>query len=106
MFDLVKKPTYKKAWEGMFRHEKGVPVWLVRVEGPATPVEQVKANGVTYQHTSVCKAHDCASNMFHVIFSADGRKAWGLLLVNETNERFFGAPDARMQVLLRNVLQQ
>ena len=101
LFDLIKRPVYNKAWLAMFRNEKDAPQWLVNVEGPATPVERVNSKGIAYQLSSVCKPHDCGDNIFHVIFSSDGRKAWGLLLVNENNERFFGSPDADLKALLR-----
>ena len=106
LFDIIKRPAYKKAWLAMFRNERGVPQWLVRVEGPSTPMEQATMNGVAYQKGFVCKPHDCGDNSFHVIFSADGTKAWGLLLVNEVQERFFGSPGTDMMALLRQSSHQ
>ncbi len=105
LFDLLRKPSYLKSWNELFKGEKDVDSWLARYaetnDGPATPRRLVQSGGITYEVTDVCKTHDCGNNIFFVVFAPNGSKAWGLLLKNKTDERFFGKPDETKKQLLR-----
>ena len=54
---------------------------------------------------SVCKTHDCANNSFIVLFTPNGKKAWGLLLKEQKYERFFGSPNDEIQNALREAVK-
>ena len=108
LFDLLAEPAYAKSWNALFLGESNVEPWLTGYSrtknGPATPGKIVMLENARYQINSVCKTHSCSSNTFYVLFSANGQRAWGLLLTEDRdggrNERFFGNPDeARKQVL-------
>lgn len=49
----------------------------------------------------MCKPRDCEDNQIFVMFSADGNRAWGLLLKDQKIERFFGNPDEEKKIALR-----
>ena len=98
--DTLKKPAYCASWDALFRG-KQVDSWLARYsrtkDGPAAPSKTVIVRGVAYQANFVCKTHDCGDNNFIVLFAPSGQKAWGLLLTQNTKQRFFGNPDPEMQ---------
>ena len=102
LFDSLKKPAYRASWNAMFKGEKNVPAWLANFaktyNGPTSPCKPLNIDGVEYKVHSVCKAHDCAANMFIVFFAPEGRKAWGVLFTS--SQRFFGHPDQKMKSAL------
>lgn len=110
LFELLGKPAYSKSWNTLFAGERDVDRWLARYaktkNGPATPGKSVQLGGTTYQINMVCKTHECGSNQFFVLFSPDGRKAWGLLLKDGNTERFFGQPDDEKKAALRAEAQE
>lgn len=105
LFDILSKPAYHKSWSTMIRGERNVDTWLAKYaktkDGPATPGETIKLGSNSYQLNTVCKTHDCGNNKFYVLFAPNGTKAWGLLLKNETDERFYGNPDNEKKTVLR-----
>jgi hypothetical protein len=110
LFDLLSKPSYQKSWNELFKGEKNVDGWLAKYaktkDGPATPRRFVQSDGITYEVSTVCKTHDCGNNIFFVLFAPNGSKAWGLLLKNRTDERFFGNPDENNKQLLRAAAEE
>lgn len=105
LFDVLDKPRYKKSWDALLGEEKHLAPWLARYaktrNGPTTPGTTITLGGARYQVHAVCKAHDCGDNMFHVLFAPGGARAWGLLLKDEKDERFFGNPDEEKKNALR-----
>lgn len=106
LFDVLKKPTYKTTWDRLIAGEKNVPDWLRRYgdsrNGVASPMESATLSNGLHQSYSVCKAHDCPSSSFIVLFAPDGKKAWGLLFTARTDIRFFGNPDDEKKGYLRD----
>jgi len=105
LFDLLKKPSYRKSWNELFKGEKNIDRWLAAYaktkDGPATPRRFIPSDGIMYETSTVCKTHDCGRNIFFVIFAPDGSRAWGLLFKNNTYERFFGNPTENQKQILR-----
>jgi hypothetical protein len=105
LFDLLAEPEYYKSWNTLIRGEKNVDTWLAKYaktkNGPATPGETIKLGSGSYQLNTVCKTHDCGNNIFYVLFAPNGTTAWGLLLKDGTDERFFGNPDEERKTALR-----
>ena len=102
---VLKKPAYNQSWKTLMASKKSVDSWLKdyarTYNGPTSPGVTVQLSDGAYQIYNVCKTHDCGSNMFFVLFSAGGSKAWGLLLRNETEEIVFGQPDEEKLKALR-----
>lgn len=105
LFDALARPAYNKAWNALFLGEKNVDDWLAQYaktkNGPAGRGKTVRLGDARYQINSVCKTHDCGDNRFFVLFSANGARAWGFLLKNMKDERFFGNPDEEKKKVLR-----
>ena len=108
LFDLLKRSAHKTAWNAMLASGGKIPDW-VRIfgdggNGVASPSGLIAVGGQTYQIANVCKAHDCAGNEVHVLFSFGAAKAWGLLLETGKPQRFLGGPNAAQQQALREDL--
>ena len=103
LFDTIKKRAYRASWDALLKGQRVDP-WLATFaktkNGVCHPSKTVTLRGVGYQANFVCKPHDCGDNQFLVLFAPRGRKAWGLLLTDETKQRFFGKPDAEMRAAL------
>ena len=99
--ELTTQAPYKKAYQAMLAY----PQWVTTGQGTATPVEKVVMDGKTYTVGQMCKPHDCAANQLNVVFSPDGKQAWGLLSVRAENaeefdQQFLGMPDETIKKLL------
>ena len=107
LFDLLAKPTYHKSWNALFLGETNVDYWIAQYSktknGPAGPGKKVNLGNIEYQINNVCKTHDCGDNQLYVLFAPNGAKAWGFLLKNGEQERFFGNPDDEKKKALRSV---
>jgi hypothetical protein len=104
LFDLLKQQPYLESWNAMLSHERVEP-WLSRYakskDGPASPSKSINLDGEAYLLTNVCKTHDCGDNMFYVVFAPHGTHAWGLLLTNQSNEKWVGNPSGRIRDVLK-----
>jgi hypothetical protein len=107
LFDLLKQPTYLAAWNGMLAGEQ-VPAWVGKYaktfDGPSSPSKTVTVGGESYLLGWVCKAHDCGDNQLHVLFSPDGKRAWGLLLTGQQRS-WLGKPDAAIQAAIQSGIE-
>jgi hypothetical protein len=101
LFDLAAKSPYKKAYAEMLIY----PSWISEAKGVSTPLEKIVVQGKNYTVGHMCKPHDCADNQLTVVFSADGKKSWGLLATRASdgktfNKYFLGGPDSMIERLL------
>lgn len=110
LFEMLDRPTYHAAWNTLFVDEEGVDTWLTQYadtrNGPAGPGSVVVIDDSPYQLNTVCKTHDCGDNRFLVLFTPDGTKAWGMLLKDRRDERYFGHPDEEIKNALRSAAYQ
>lgn len=102
LFDLLKKPAYLAAWNGMLKGET-VPGWVKNYsrtfDGPSSPSKTVSVGGQPHTLAWVCKAHDCGDNQLYVLFAPDAAQAWGLLKTAGP-QKWLGAPDAAIQAAI------
>lgn len=105
LFEMLTRPAYQKAWNGLFAGEKDIDAWLTKYaktkNGPTSPGAIVVVGNTQYQINTVCKPHDCEDNQFLVLFAPNGTRAWGLLLKSRTDERYFGSPVGEIKKVLR-----
>ncbi|MFB0491948.1 hypothetical protein ABIE45_004534 [Methylobacterium sp. OAE515] len=95
LFDLLHRPDYKRAYSAMLKSNPALPKWVAAysrtLNGPSQAAKDISADGETYLLADVCKVHDCMDHKLQVIFSPDGRQAWGRLYENG-NISWIGRP--------------
>ncbi|WP_097304047.1 Ivy family c-type lysozyme inhibitor [Pseudomonas chlororaphis] len=101
LFEIADKAPYKQAYAEML----AFPSWVSEAKGTATPIENVSVDGKSFTMGKMCKPHDCLDNQLFVVFSADGKKSWGLLVTRAEdgkafNKQFLGNPDNVVTTLL------
>ena len=106
LFELLERPDFLESWQALFSGEKGVPSWLadyaITKDGPASPGKEITIDGKLNLAAFVCKAHSCPRNGFYVLFTENGKQAWGLLLDEIGKDmRYFNRPDPEIQKALQ-----
>ena len=108
LFDVLKKPKYRGAWNAMMKGWAGAPAWLTAFsksgDGVATPGMVAVVGEVTFEFYDVCKPHDCADNKFEVMFEKGGGRARGVL-VTPNAKTFFGDPSDAEKAALAKALE-
>ena len=98
--DFLAVEPYRSAWDAMLKGAK-IDTWITRYsqgyedEGTPSPSMPIQIDGENYRLAQVCKRHWCSDNGIYVLFSPDGRRAWGLIV--GTRLQWLGHPDARIQ---------
>lgn len=109
LFDLMKQPAYRKAYVQMMAGAKNLPSWLKQITGKedyvTAPADNVTIEGTAYLLVNACKAHDCADNTLELLFSPGGAPAYGLLIIDAKERRWFGNPNAAQQAVLAKPFQ-
>jgi len=107
LFDALKKPAYRKAWNAMLAREKNIPAWITTFSrtynGVASPVQTVTVSGKAYLSGYVCKPHDCADNALQVFFSENAAGATAVIR-QDGKLRYLGAPDAAIKAALDDAI--
>lgn len=102
---LQSHPAQREAWNRMLSTIPA-PRWLknyVQTHGAESPTTVVKVGNEAFSVFSTCKPHDCFT-AFVVVFSTDGRSAWGALADYGKEPKFFGSPAPSVAHALRTVL--
>ena len=105
LFDELKKPKYRGAWNAMMKGWAGAPAWLQTFakggNGVASPGTTADVGGTTFEFFFVCQPHNCGDNKFEVMFEKGGGRARGML-VTPNAKTFFGDPsDAEKAALAK-----
>lgn len=109
LYDLLKEPAYRTAFEQMLGGEAVAP-WITTfvetgngVTAPSTPVTVEGQDDIV---AWVCKPHDCGDNQLYVLFSPGAATAWAMLKVAQAEPTWFGAPSAAAKEALTNTANQ
>jgi len=104
LYELLKKPSCRRAWNAMVSGSPGVPTWVKAYartfDGPSSASKTLALPDGRYLLAWVCKTHDCYDNQLNVVFSPSCRKAWGLLRVPDRPGVWLGAPPGAVQAAL------
>ena len=104
LFDALRLPKYRMAWQKLVKDVQPTPDWLLHFDktfdGVAGEMKPETVEGKTFRLSFVCKPEDCAGHKFEVLFDADGTRAFGALGGANTAPAFFGAPNPAQQEAL------
>ncbi|MCP1241833.1 hypothetical protein GOB86_04460 [Acetobacter lambici] len=95
------QPAFAPAYHGM----STLPAWVSELKATSVPVEKTSIDGKPYLLGHMCKPHDCAAYQLEVLFTPDGRKAWGFLSVVSNGGLYqmpLGDPSAPVLAALRS----
>ncbi|AUH49558.1 lysozyme inhibitor [Chromobacterium sp. ATCC 53434] len=116
--ELAHQPAYQAAWMGMLAGAENTPEWLREARATSAPYRAATIAGKRYLAGEMCKPHDCAGNRFLGLFSADKRRALGLLVTvadvpeavdhpaKYASYRWLGKPDKPQRDYLMKQLKQ
>jgi len=107
LFDALRLPRYKIAWNALVKDVQPTPDWLLHFndfDGVAGDLKSVTIEGKPFKLSFVCKPEDCKGHKFEVLFAADGSRAWGALGGGEAPPAFFGGPNPAQQEALTRAI--
>jgi hypothetical protein len=106
LFDLLKRPAFRKSFDALFANERNVDDWIGVFQrtdnGVCGPSKRLQAGGVSYIAADVCKPRDCGDNHLQVLFSENGSRA-AALLRSPRGQRWFGMPGSQERTLLQQL---
>ena len=109
LHELLERPAYRTSWDQLLQSEERLPRWISvfsrTFNGVTVPSTVVRVRGREYRYGRVCKPHDCVGNELHVLFSPDGRRAWGFLGDNAV-PRWLGHPDEAIRAAISRAVEQ
>ncbi|MBR2123579.1 MAG: hypothetical protein IJ934_00130 [Acetobacter sp.] len=102
---MAHTPPFSKAYQTMMT----LPRWATLPRAVTTPAQSLVIAGKPYFMGTLCKPHSCASDQLVVIFTKDGRKAWGLFAISRGDARYempLGEPDSAILKVLTETLHK
>ena len=71
LFDLLKKPAYRKVWRSQIvpHTPKSDRYWITGGDGPTAPDGEVTVEGKNYIATTMCQPHNCISNGIYILIN-------------------------------------
>ena len=71
LFDLLKKPAYRKVWRSQIvpHTPKSDRYWIKDANGPTAPEGAVTVDGKRYIATTMCQPHNCISNSIYILLN-------------------------------------
>ena len=71
LFDLLKKPAYRKVWRSQIvpHTPKSDRYWITGGDGPTAPEGAVTVDGKRYIATTMCQPHNCISNSIYILLN-------------------------------------
>lgn len=100
--EFIKKPVFSKSYQKMLT----LPSWVRTGQGTSEIVKPLTIEGKAYLVTNICEPHNCHDHQLNLIFTKDGKQAWGLLSTFRGGKLYqlpLGEPDdAIMNALTKN----
>lgn len=105
-FEIAKaNPAALRGWRAVLPRDLAKVRWLARFDGVAGPLETVTMKGRAFYYGTICKPHDCGDNIASFLIGKEGGASYGYLVSRDLGVRWFGAPDAEAQKLLKKLLE-
>lgn len=111
LFDLLKKPAYRKVWRSQIvpHTPKSDRYWITGGDGPTAPEGAVTVDGKRYIATTMCQPHNCISNGIYILLNK--QRAVVLHVERDAIEgiratRYYGKPTDAEKEALQKMLQK
>lgn len=111
LFDLLKKPAYRKVWRSQIvpHTPKSDRYWIKDADGPTAPEGAVTVDGKRYIATTMCQPHNCISNGIYILLNK--QRAVVLHVERDAIEgiratRYYGKPTEAEKEALQKMLQK
>ena len=111
LFDLLKKPAYRKVWRSQIvpHTPKSDRYWITGGDGPTAPEGAVTVDGKRYIATTMCQPHNCISNGIYILLNK--QRAVVLHVERDAIEgiratRYYGKPTEAEKAALQKMLQK
>lgn len=111
LFDLLKKPAYRKVWRSQIvpHTPKSDRYWIKDANGPTAPEGAVTVDGKRYIATTMCQPHNCISNSIYILLNK--QRAVVLHVERDAIEgiratRYYGKPTEAEKAALQKMLQK
>ena len=111
LFDLLKKPAYRKVWRSQIvpHTPKSDRYWIKEADGPTAPEGAVTVDGKRYIATTMCQPHNCISNSIYILLNK--QRAVVLHVERDAIEgiratRYYGKPTEAEKAALQKMLQK
>jgi hypothetical protein len=108
LFDVLRKPAYRAAWEKLMKEVQPTPDWLMQFnknfDGAVGQISTRTIDGASYELSFVCKPQDCAAHKFEVLFDSTVKKAYGALGGVDSSPAYYGAPAPALQEALAKAI--
>ena len=109
LFDVLRKPAYRAAWEKLMKEVQPTPDWLMQFnknfDGTAGQIATLTIDGKPYELSFVCKPQECAAHKFEALFDVSTMKAYGALGGVDNSPAFYGAPSPALQDTLAKAIK-
>lgn len=108
LFDLLKKPAYRKVWRSQIvpHTPESDRYWIKDADGPTAPEGAVTVDGKRYIATTMCQPHNCISNSIYILLN----KQRAVVLHVERNgtqeilaTRYYGKPTEAEKAALQKL---
>ena len=102
---LYVTPAYQASLRAIIRLEPKLPVWVRNILPQQAFVslasQKVEVDGQSLEVFDACRPADCPRSQLRLIFTPDGKTAWGLVRDAEFGEIPLGKPSPAMLEILR-----
>ena len=110
LFDVIKKPAYARALTSLLQGARGLPDWTRNLLSPrgdyvGSTVDYVTVAGTRYELFNACKAHECDTSRFEVMFAPNGAQAWAGVSDGGKPIIWLGAPSPAQQEAMVDALE-
>lgn len=83
-WDLIKDKNFKDVYVALIRNEHLEGRWLSTLSGPAPKSRLLSIDGRKFVYARSCKQHECNSHVIHLLFTAQEKHIYGLLIENNS----------------------
>lgn len=83
-WELIRDKNFKDIYVSLIKNKHLEGRWLLSLSGPAPKSLLLNIDGEKFVYTHSCKQHECGSHVIHLLFAAQEKRIYGLLIENNS----------------------